>query len=204
MIDRRASALWMSASIKTPPLCTGALPSGRPSPALLTGLWLTEMVGCSPRPLPSENLRPGSPAEGGFMFLQLFQNASEFWNSMDPSTMILSVLASLLILALCWRWAKLAFESDMEPGRKRSKPRWPLRPSNLLFVLGFVISIYAVLHGPPSFFGLLSVSTRAPFMIFCLAFVIRYSENKALANFGDSKRDEEKVEDLRGKDGGLD
>jgi hypothetical protein len=41
-------------------------------------------------------------------------------------------------------------------------------------------------------------------MIFCLAFVIRYSENKALANFGDSDRDEEKVEDLRGKGGRLD
>jgi hypothetical protein len=138
------------------------------------------------------------------MFLQLFQDASEFWNSMGPLTIILSVVASLLIVALCWRWAKLAFESDMEPGRKRSTPRWPLRPSNLLFVLGFVISIYAVLHGPPTIFGLLSVSTRVPFMIFCLAFVIRYSENKALANFGDSKRDEGKGEDFRGKDGRLD
>jgi hypothetical protein len=135
------------------------------------------------------------------MFLQLFQDVSEFWNSMDPLTMMLSVFASLLILALCWRWAKLALESDMEPGRKRSKPRWPLRPSNLLFVLGFVISIYAVLHGPPTVFGLLSVSTRVPFMIFCLAFVIRYSENKALANFGDSERDESKVKDLPEKNG---
>ena len=138
------------------------------------------------------------------MFLQFFQDASEFWNSTGPLTMILSVFASLLVFTLCWRWARLALESDLEPGRKRSKPRWPLRPSNLLFVLGFVISIYAVLHGPPTVFGLLSVSTRVPFMIFCLAFVIRYSENKALANFGDSKRDEEKVEDLRGKDGRLD
>jgi hypothetical protein len=138
------------------------------------------------------------------MFLQLFQDVSEFWNSMGPLTMTVSVVASFLIFALCWRWAKLAFESDVEPGRKRSKPRWPLRPSNLLFVLGFVISIYAVLHGPPTVFGLLTVSTRVPFMIFCLAFVIRYSENKALANFGDSKRDEEKVEDLREKGGRLD
>jgi len=138
------------------------------------------------------------------MFLQLFQNFSEFWNSTGTLTIILSVLVSLLIVALCWRWAKLAFESDIEPARKQSTPRWPLRPSNLLFVLGFVISIYAVLQGPPSVFGLLSVSTRVPFMIFCLAFVIRYSENKALANFDDSKRDERKAEDLPEKDGRLD
>jgi hypothetical protein len=138
------------------------------------------------------------------MFLQLFQNVSEFWNSTGALTMILSVFASLLIVALCWRWAKLAFESDIEPARKRSTPRWPLRPSNLLFVLGFVISIYAVLRGPPTVFSLLSVSTRVPFMIFCLAFVIRYSENKALANFDDSRRDERNGEDFRGKDGRLD
>jgi len=135
------------------------------------------------------------------MLVQLSQGGTEFWNSMSASTVLLTVFFTLLAFAGSWRWAKLVFENDSEPTKQQPMPRWVLRPSNLLFVLGFAVSIYAEVERPS--FSIIPMR-RARWGIFLLAFVIRYSENRALAGLGDSTRDYKEFDDFPRKDGRLD
>jgi hypothetical protein len=127
------------------------------------------------------------------MFAQLFQSGSGFWKCASGLNIILMV--SLLVLEVnAWRrWANQALESDDEPISKRSRPVWPLRPSNLLVLLGVGITFYsAVQHPPLGDQPLIGISA----MLFCLAFVVRHWEREALRKADESGRDQEKGDDL--------
>ena len=119
----------------------------------------------------------GLSGRGGPLFAQLFQGASDFSNSSDHSNIIVPLFITLAVLLGWWRWSKMAFESDSSSHRARPARRWVLRPSNFLFVLAFGLIFYLAYQSQP----FASVRwLKYPGGIFCLAFLLRRSENKAI------------------------
>lgn len=120
------------------------------------------------------------------MVFQIFSR--NFWGLHVDVFGILIALLSFLSLLIYWRgWARQAFGDDKsETG---SRPRWPLRPSNLLILLAAGLYLYQVLQ-------LHRYSIReswAPILVL-LAVIIRYWENDALRDVDVTDAD---VEDAR-------
>jgi hypothetical protein len=110
---------------------------------------------------------------------QLFQGTLEQWNSVDMTHIIVALIVTAFLLLVSVAWARVALGSATAPFEKRSGRRWLLRPSNLLFVVGIVGVFYLSLGQPQ--IGPLNIRGYAGILI--LAFVLRYSENKAIGGW---------------------
>ena len=82
------------------------------------------------------------------MFLHLLAHESGIW-SHRYGLFIALLLLSAALLVNGWRRSEdLVFEGDNPSFGRRSTWAWPLRPSNILIVLGFGFYIYKALQGP--------------------------------------------------------
>jgi hypothetical protein len=83
-----------------------------------------------------------------------------------------------------------AMESD-QPSTTRPSPKWPLRPSNFLNLLGACFFIY---EWPGRPLNLMIVKLRSDLWLsvlaFCFAFALRRWENQSIREFDDLESDE--------------
>lgn len=89
---------------------------------------------------------------------------------MDMTHIIVALIVTVAVLFVTWGWARAAL------GEQRPGPRWLLRPSNFLFVVGIAGVFYDCLPNP----RIDPMSWRIFAGILILAFVLRHSENKAI------------------------
>lgn|SRR5260370_1015482 len=89
------------------------------------------------------------------------------------------VIYVLLFLALAvnaWRrWTDQVLKSNYESGPRRSTPKWPLRPSNLLMLLGAGSYMYWGLQEKSAVSGYLFTLS---WIIIGVAFVFRHWEDE--------------------------
>jgi hypothetical protein len=98
-------------------------------------------------------------------------------NDMPYSMRIPFVLFCLALMLNAWRrWMKYVVRNSSESAPRAATPKWPLRPSNLLMILGMGTYIYC---------GLTDDDTVARFLFFVFswimiggAFVLRYWEDE--------------------------
>src|SRR3989442_14102444 len=109
------------------------------------------------------------------MSLQLLASGSGFRNFPYALWIVLLSLCVAILVDEWGRWRNWAFKDHRDSGRRRA-PAWPLRPSNILILLGTGFYIYKGLYNP--WWDDVRYEASIGAMIVALAFVIRKWENE--------------------------